>query len=169
MDYHEHTYQLAFWLIFCLLRKDKYSIVIFDGTNFNMPGHPTHRESLGKRFRKYLPLYIHSTATEDEVKLNLLAREQEKPSIKKSDADLTVFRRYKELLESYPKALLTPDWCELIQISTRNQNFLTMIQDLVNKISQNRHRLIIMSGNVLSGKTHTAYALQKQLEGPKIS
>ncbi len=166
---NEHTYQLAFWLILCLLRKDKSSIVIFDGTNFNMPGHPTHREMLGKRFRKYLPLYIHSTATEDEVKLNLQAREQEKPSIKKSDADITVFRRYQELLESYPKVLSTPEWSELIQISTRNQNFLTMIQDLAIKINQNRHRLIIMSGNVLSGKTHTSYALQKQLEEPKVS
>lgn len=164
---NEHTYQLTFWLILCLLRKDKSSIVIFDGTNFNMPGHPNHREFLGKKFRKYLPLYIHSNATENEVRLNLQAREQEKPSIKKSDADLTIFKRYQELLKTYPRALSTPEWCEMIHISTHSQNYLAEIRALANKINQNGHRLIIMSGNVLSGKTHTAYTLQEQLEKAK--
>lgn len=165
----KHTYQLANWLTKCLLRKDQNTIVIFDGTNFNMPTHPNHRESLGKKFKKYNPLYIHTTATEEEVRLNLEAREQEKPSIKKSDADLLVFKRYQNLLETYSKALNTPSDCELIKISPRNPDFLEFIVDLIHKIHQNKHRFIIMSGNVLTGKTYTSYILQKYLERENAS
>ncbi|UCE13100.1 MAG: hypothetical protein JSV04_13020 [Candidatus Heimdallarchaeota archaeon] len=160
----KHTYQLANWLIQCLLRKDQDSIVIFDGTNFNMPAHPTHRELLAKKFRKYNPLYIHTIATEEEVKLNLEAREQESSSIKKSDADFSIFKRYQNLLETYPKALDTPTGYELIKISPRKSNFGDFIKEIIHKIHQNKHRFIIMSGNVLTGKTFTSYALQKNLE-----
>lgn len=161
---NEHTYLLAKWLILCLLRKDPNYFVIFDGTNFNMPAHPSHRESLGNKFRKYSPLYINTSATEDEVKLNSYVRDQEKLSIKKSDADFSIFQRYQGLLQTYPKALSIPKEYELIQISTRHLKFEKKIQDVVNLIRQNNHRLIIMSGNVLTGKTYTAYVLQKQLE-----
>ncbi|MFX0126354.1 MAG: CCA tRNA nucleotidyltransferase [Candidatus Hodarchaeota archaeon] len=164
---NEHTYLLAKWLALCLLRKDQNSIVIFDGTNFNMPTHPNHRELLGNKFRKYRPLYINTNATEDEVKLNLQARDHEKSTFKKSDADFSIFQRYQELLRTYPKALSTPKECDLIRVSTRHPKFETKIQDIVNLIRQNRHRFIIMSGNVLTGKTYTAYILQKQLEYPK--
>ncbi|UCG01180.1 MAG: hypothetical protein JSW11_16375 [Candidatus Heimdallarchaeota archaeon] len=163
---NEHTYSLAKWLVLCLLRKN--FIVIFDGTNFNMPAHPNHRESLGDKFRKYRPLYINMNATEDEVKLNLYARDQEKSSIKKSDADLSIFRRYQDLLQTYPKALSTPKEYDLIRISSRQPNFNTKIQDIVNLIRHNDHRFIIISGNVLTGKTYTAYALQRQLEELEI-
>ncbi len=166
---NEHTYLLAEWLILCLLRKDRFSIIIFDGTNFNLPAHPTHRELLGKRFEKYRPLFINANATDKEVELNLQAREREIPSIKKSDADLTVFRRYQKLLRTYPRAISTPNGCELIQISTRHTEFLELIQQIVKKIHQNKHRFIVMSGNVLSGKTYIAYILQKHLEGTTVS
>lgn len=161
---NEHTYKFADWLILCLLRKDRESIVIFDGTNFNMPGHPTHRESLGNRFRNYIPLFINTNATESEVELNLQAREQEKSSIKKSDADLSIFYRYQQLLQSYPNALSIPKQCELVTIFSRSTDFFDVIKNIKDKIIQNRHRLIIISGNVLTGKTYIAYALQKQLE-----
>ena len=166
---NEHTYLLAEWLILCLLRKDRFSIIIFDGTNFNLPAHPTHRELLGKRFEKYRPLFINANATDKEVELNLQAREREIPSIKKSDADLTVFRRYQELLRTNPRAISTPDGCESIQISTRHTEFLELIQQIVKKINQNKHRFIVMSGNVLSGKSYIAYILQKHLEGTTVS
>ncbi len=161
---NEHTYVLAKWLALCLLRKNPNFIVIFDGTNFNMPAHQDHRESLGRKFRKYKPLYINTSATENEVKLNSHTRDLEKSSIKKSDADFSIFRRYQELLQRYPKALSTPKEYALIQISTRNPNFKTKIHDILNLIQQNNHRFIVMSGNVLTGKTYTAYVLQKQLE-----
>ncbi|MFX1285996.1 MAG: CCA tRNA nucleotidyltransferase [Promethearchaeota archaeon] len=161
---NEHTYILAKWLILCILRKDQSSIVFFDGTNFNMPTHPNHRESLGNRFRKYRPLYINTNATKDEAKLNSQVRDEEKSSIKKSDADLSIFQRYQDLFQTYPKALSTSREFELIQVSTRDPDFNKRVQEIANKIRQNRHRLIIMSGNVLTGKTYTAYALQKQLE-----
>lgn len=166
---NNHTYLLAKWLILCLLRKNQFSIVIFDGTNFNMPAHPTHRELLGNKFRKYRPLFIHTNATENEVKLNLQARDQEKPSIKKSDADLTVFKRYQELIQRYPRALSTPEEYELIQISTHQPEFPTLIQDIVKKIHQKKHRFVVMSGNVLSGKTYAAYVIQKHLERRNVS
>lgn len=161
---NNHTYLLAKWLVLCLLRKDSVSIVIFDGTNFNTPSHPTHRESLGNRFKKYHPLFIHANATETEVKLNMQSRNHEEPSIKKSDADLTIFRRYQELIQRYPRALLTPNECKLIQISTRQPEFPTLVHEIVKKIQQNKHRFVVMSGNVLSGKTYAAYTIQKYLE-----
>lgn len=166
---NEHTYQLAKWLILCLLRKDPITIIIFDGTNFNMPNHPNHRESLANRFRKYNPLFINVSATEEEAKLNANARDHEKSSIKKSDADLTIFRRYQELIRTYPRALSTPKEYESIQISPRHPKFSTLIRDVISKIKQNNYRFIVMSGNVLTGKTYTAYVLQKHLEATSFS
>lgn len=161
---NSHTYLLTKWLILCLLRKDRTTIVIFDGTNFNMPTHPDHRKRLGSMFRKYRPLYINTSATEAEVKLNLHARDQEESSIKKSEADFKVFQRYQELLQSYPKALHTPKEYKLIELSTRHPDYNTKIQETISLINQSNNRVIIMSGNVLTGKTYTAYLLQRLLE-----
>ena len=163
---NRHTYLLSEWLGLCLLRKNPKSIVVFDGTNFNMPAHPNHRKKIGYKFRKYRPLYINTNASEDEVKLNLQARDKEKSSSKKSEADFSVFQRYHDLLNKYPKALSTPKEYELIELSPRHPNYSEQIQEVVNRIKQNNHRFIIMSGNVLTGKTYTAYVLQKQFENP---
>ncbi len=159
-----HTYQLARWLVLCLLRKRKPSVVIFDGTNFNLPNHPNHRESLYYQFRKYKPLFINISATDEEVQKNLEYRELEEPSVKKSDANLTVYNRYKKILNSYPKALSVPKECELIQINTHNPDFRSKIKELIQMIRGNHNRLIIFSGNVLTGKTYTANVLQNNLE-----
>ncbi|MFX1505265.1 MAG: CCA tRNA nucleotidyltransferase [Promethearchaeota archaeon] len=165
---NSHTYLLAKWLILCLLRKDSTTIVIFDGTNFNMPTHPNHRRNLGHMFRKYRPLYINTSATEYELKLNLKARDQEESSIKKSEADFKVFQRYQDLLQSYPNTLNTPKEYGLIELSTRHPEYTTKIQETVSQIKQRNNRLIIMSGNVLTGKTYTAYLLQRLLEDSKV-
>ncbi|MFW9906060.1 MAG: CCA tRNA nucleotidyltransferase [Candidatus Thorarchaeota archaeon] len=164
---NSHTYLLAKWLILCLLRKDSTTIVIFDGTNFNMPTHPNYRRILGYMFRQYRPLYINTSATNSEVILNLNARGQEESSIKKSEADFKVFQRYQELLQSYPNALNTPKEYRLIELSTRHLDYKTKIQETVKLINQSNNRLIIMSGNVLTGKTYTAYFLQRLLESSK--
>jgi len=153
--------------VLCLLRKRKPSIVIFDGTNFNLPHHPYHRESLYYQFKKYKPLYINILATDEEVQKNLEYREIEKPSIKKSDADLTVYNRYKNILDSYPKALSIPKNCELIQVNTHNPDFRSQIKEIIQIIRGNQNRLIIFSGNVLTGKTYTANMLQNFLERDK--
>ncbi|MFX0013922.1 MAG: CCA tRNA nucleotidyltransferase [Promethearchaeota archaeon] len=164
---NEHTYLLSKWLIRCQLRKDTKSIVIFDGTNFNFPTHPTHREKLCIRFKQYNPIFINTSASEEEVKLNLETRNKEPSSIKKSDADLSIFRRYQDLLRTYPKALNILDGYDFIQLSTRHPEFLSLIQDITKRILKNKNRLVVMSGNVLTGKTYTAYILQKYLEGNK--
>lgn len=160
-----HTYKLARWLVLCLLRKSKPSIVIFDGTNFNLPNHPKHRESLYYQFKKYNPLYINISASDEEIQKNLEYRELEKPSIKKSDADLTIYNRYKKVMHSYPKALSVPNNCELIQLNTHNPDFKSNIKEIIQIIRKYQNKLIILSGNVLTGKTYTAIVLQNELEG----
>ncbi|MHA2329800.1 MAG: CCA tRNA nucleotidyltransferase [Candidatus Hodarchaeales archaeon] len=164
----EHTYQLAFWVIKCLLRKDRSSIIIFDGTNFNTPSHPNHRHSMGKQFIKYHPLFIHTTVTEKEAILNLQTRKREKPTIKKSDADLEIFYRYKEIFSSFRNAFSTPNDCELLEISSRDPELPRIIENVIKNIKRNQNHLIVMSGNVLSGKTYIANILQKKIDEVRI-
>lgn len=161
---NEHTYKLAKWLLVCLLRKNRDTIVIFDATNMNFHNHPRHRKTLGHKFRNYNPLYIHTDATEEETKLNLEVRTLEKSTVLKSDADLKVYYYYKEKISSYPDFLSTPKNCELIMISSRKPGFDKKIDDISKKIAVSNHRIIFMSGNVLSGKTYVAHAIQKALE-----
>jgi tRNA nucleotidyltransferase/poly(A) polymerase len=160
---NKHTYQLALWLILCLLRKTRDSVIIFDATNLNLPSHPRHREIIGYKFKIYNPLYIHAQATEDETKQNLEVRKKEKPSILTSEADLEVYFHYREKIESYPKSLSIPKNCEMITLSSRNTDFHDHIKQISFKINHSKHRLVIMSGNVLSGKSYIANALQHQL------
>jgi tRNA nucleotidyltransferase/poly(A) polymerase len=161
---NEHTYKLAIWLILCLLRKNRDTIVFFDATNMNFYAHPRHRETLGFKFRKFNPLYIHTDATEEDIKLNLETRAQEESTVLKSDADLKVYYYYKEKIKSYPDFLSTPKNHELIIISSRKSGFDKKIDDISKKIMSSNHRMIIMSGNVLSGKTYVAHAIKKALE-----
>ncbi|MFX0181507.1 MAG: CCA tRNA nucleotidyltransferase [Candidatus Hodarchaeota archaeon] len=159
-----HTYELAFWLNLCLLRKKRPYIVIFDGTNFNMPNHPYHRKSLCQRFKKFNPLFINVVATDKEVMKNLEYRERERPSIRKSDADLKIYERYRKLIQSYPNALSLPEGCRMVKISTHDSNFEQRVQEIIQNIIQNGHRFIVLSGNVLTGKTYTAQLIQKYLD-----
>ncbi len=161
---NEHIYKLALWLLLCILRKNRDTVVIFDATNMNFKTHPRHRETLGFKFRDYNPLYLHTDATEEETKLNLEARTLEKSTDLKSDADLKVYYYYKEKIESYPEYLSTPKTHELIMISSRKLEFNEKIDDISKKILSSDHRIIIISGNVLSGKTYLAHAIQKALE-----
>ncbi len=166
---NKHTYQLALWLIHCLLRKTRNSVIIFDATNLNLPSHPRYRETIGYKFKIYKPLFIHAQATEEETKQNLDARKKEKPSILTSDADLKIYFHYKEKIESYPRSLFVPKDCTMITISSRSPNFKELILQISSKINQSNHRLVIMSGNVLSGKSYIAHALQLQLQNEDIN
>ncbi|MFX0150781.1 MAG: CCA tRNA nucleotidyltransferase [Candidatus Hodarchaeota archaeon] len=159
-----HTYELSMWLNLCLLRKKRPFFVIFDGTNFNMPHHPNHRKSLYLRFKKYNPLFINVVASEKEILRNLELREKEISSIRKSDANIEVYERYKKLIQSYPNALSCPKGSKFIQISTYDSDFNDKIHEIVQEILQNNNRLLILGGNVLTGKTFTALVLQKHLE-----
>lgn len=161
---NEHTYQLAIWLILCLLRKKQQNIVIFDATNFNLPSHPHHRKKLAYLFKIYNPMFLHAQATEEETKQNLEIRKRAKPTIKSSDADLDVYYHYKKKTESYSNFLSIPKHFEMIKISSRGLKFHDQIQKLTNKIRNSNNRLIIMSGNVLSGKSFIAENLQLEIE-----
>ncbi|MFX0087235.1 MAG: CCA tRNA nucleotidyltransferase [Candidatus Hodarchaeota archaeon] len=165
---NKHTYQLALWLILCLLRKTRNSVIIFDATNLNLPSHPRYRESIGYKFKRYKPLFIHAQATEEETKKNLDSRKKEKPSILTSDADLKIYNQYKEKIESFSRSLSVPKNCEMITVSSRSSNFQELIMQIAYKVNQSNHRLIIMSGNVLSGKSYIAHALQLQLQNEDV-
>ncbi|MFX0174285.1 MAG: hypothetical protein ACFE9L_20585 [Candidatus Hodarchaeota archaeon] len=164
-----HTYELSLWLNLCLLRKKRPFFVIFDGTNFNMPHHPNHRKSLFLRFKKYNPFFINVIASETEIMRNLEHREKEVSSIRKSDANLEVYERYKKLIQSYPNTLSCPKGSKFIQISTYDSDFNNKIYEIVHEILQDKNRFLILGGNVLTGKTYTALVLQKHLEDLEIS
>ena len=158
-----HTYQLAIWLVSCLLRRNKSCVVIFDGTNFNSPSHPKHREKLIKKFASFNPLFVHTSSTKDDLDSNFIARNQEEQSISKSDADITVHQRYETLLESYENSLHVPANLQVIELSTRSEDYGHKVAELILVITKKNHRLIIMSGNVLTGKTFTANKIKQKL------
>jgi len=109
-------------------------------------------------------MFLHAQATEEETKQNLEIRKRAKPTIKSSDADLDVYYHYKKKTESYSNFLSIPKHFEMIKISSRGLKFHDQIQKLTNKIRNSNNRLIIMSGNVLSGKSFIAENLQLEIE-----
>lgn len=159
-----HTYNLAIWVMLCILRKNEKNIVIFDATNFNFPNHPNHRSNIGRRFNNFNPIYIHTEASDEEVNLNMAARSREENSIRKSDADVSIYEKFKNHLVKYPNALETPKDYELIFLNTRSSDFEIKIESIGKKILKNNNRFIIMSGNVLTGKTYASLELQSIIE-----
>ncbi|PWI46986.1 hypothetical protein CEE45_14185 [Candidatus Heimdallarchaeota archaeon B3_Heim] len=158
-----HTYRLAIWLISCHLRRNKSNVVFFDGTNFNSPSHPNHRENLIKQFRVFNPIFVHINVSKEALKLNFDARGQEEESLTKSDADLSIFVRYEKLIRTYESSLYVPSKSHVVELSTRSDNYDLKVKNLVSMINKNNHRLIIMSGNVLTGKTFTAKKIKDML------
>ncbi len=158
-----HTYLLAIWLVSCLLRRNKSNIVIFDGTNLNSPSHPTHRETLIKKFRAFNPIFLHTSTSKIDLKLNFDARSQEEQSLTKSDADIIIYNRYESLIDSYMNSLRVPSSSQVVELSTRSDDYDEILKDLLLRIRKNKHRLIIMSGNVLTGKTFTAKKIKAML------
>ena len=159
-----HTYKLANWLMKCILQKKRSTIVMFDATNLNFPNHPYHRENVFKLFKNFNPIFVHLEATEGEAKLNIISREKEKKSLATSDADLTIFQRYKAILSTFPKALAIPSESQMVRLETRSPTYSQDMERLAEVIRKNDHRLIILSGNVLTGKTYTALRLGKLLK-----
>ena len=155
-----HTYNLAKWIVKCLLQNKKAILVFFDATNFNFPSHPEHRENIFSLFKQFNPIFVHLDATEEEVKLNIASREKEKKSLTRSDADLLIFHRYKEILLKYPDALRIPIESQMVTLNTRSQTYSDDLENLVKNIIDNDHKLVILSGNVLTGKTYTALKLK---------
>ncbi|MHA2155263.1 MAG: CCA tRNA nucleotidyltransferase [Candidatus Hodarchaeales archaeon] len=160
-----HTYQLAIWVVSCILRRNKSTMVIFDGTNFNSPSHPFHRQKLYKNFKYFNPIFLHTFASKDDVKLNINARNLEERSLSKSDADIIIYNRYETLLDSYSNSLQIPRGSQIIELSTRSNNYEQMLNDIASMMTKNNHRLVIMSGNVLTGKTFTAKKIREILGG----
>ncbi|MHA1228028.1 MAG: CCA tRNA nucleotidyltransferase [Candidatus Hodarchaeales archaeon] len=158
-----HTYKLSIWLIECLLRRKQARYVIFDGTNFNFPSHPNHLGRIFLRFKNFNPMFIQVVATEEEILFNYEERKKEEKSIKKSDAGLDVYYKYKELIEKYPYALNPPKGSNNFMISSRDKDFDLKLNEIVESIKKYDCRLIVLSGNVLSGKSYIARALHKEL------
>ncbi len=161
---NSHTYQLSIWLILCILRRKKNSIVIFDGTNFNLPSHPNYRQKLIRRFQDFSPFLVQLMASEEEIKQNYEERLKEKRTIKTSDAGLDIYYRYIKATTDFPKSLEIPRNCPSFEISTRDELFETNLSNLAKLIIKDHHRLIILSGNVLSGKSYLARLLKTKLE-----
>ena len=159
-----HTYTLATWLVRCILQKNRSTIVMFDATNLNSPSHPSHREKLFRRFRNFNPIFVHLEATEGEAKLNIISREKEEKSLTTSDADLIIFQRYKGILTTYPNALAIPAESQMVRLETRSSSYSQKMKGLAQVIKKNNHRVIILSGNVLTGKTYTAMQLTQLLK-----
>jgi predicted kinase len=156
-----HTYDLAKWLIRCILQKKKSSIVVFDATNLNRPSRPSYREKLFSQFKRFNPIFVHLEATEEEAKLNITSRNKEGDYLSKSDADLEIYYRYEEILTKFPDALAIPVESKIVRLRTRSQTYSEELENLVTTISNNNHRLLILSGNVLTGKTYTARRLKE--------
>ena len=161
---NSHTYQLAIWLILCILRRKKNSLVIFDGTNFNLPSHPNYRQKLIKRFQSFDPILIQVVASEEETKLNFEERLKEQKTIKTSDAGLDIYYKYIKATNDFPRSIENPKNCISFEFSTRDALFESNLSDLAGFIIKNHHRLIVLSGNVLSGKSYLARLLKTKLE-----
>jgi len=134
---------------------------VFDATNLNRPSHPNYREKIFSQFKRFNPIFIHLEATEEEAKLNITFREKEENYLAKSDADLAIFYRYKEILTEFPNALAIPMESKMVRLRTRSQTYPEDMENLVKTILKNNHRLLILSGNVLTGKTYTAMRLKE--------
>jgi tRNA nucleotidyltransferase/poly(A) polymerase len=160
----KHTYRLAIWILKCILAKKKNMVVLFDGTNLNFPTHPFHRENLAKQFKRYNPIFVNMQASEEEAKMNLASREEEQPSLTKSDANLSIFHRYQKQIKEFPQSIAIHTISPMITLSTRAKSYEADLQKLVSRIRQENHHLIILSGNVLTGKTYTANRLQPLLK-----
>ena len=161
---NSHTYKLAVWLILCILRRKKNSFVIFDGTNFNMPSHPNYRQKLVRKFQSFNPIFIQLVANEEEIKQNYAGRLKEEKTIKTSDADLDIYYRYVKATTNFPRSIEIPKNSTSFEFSTRDEHFEINLSNLVGLIKKNHHRLIILSGNVLSGKSYLARSLRIKLE-----
>ncbi|MHA1946207.1 MAG: AAA family ATPase [Candidatus Hodarchaeales archaeon] len=156
-----HTYNLAKWLARCILHKKQSSIVVFDATNLNRPSRPDYREKIFNQFKRFNPIFVHLEATEEVAKLNITSRNKEGNYLAKSDADLAIFYRYKEILTKFPNALSIPAESKMVRLRTRSQTYPEEVENLVKTILRYNHRLLILSGNVLTGKTYTAMRLKE--------
>jgi predicted kinase len=152
---------LAKWLIKCILHEKKSSIVVLDATNLNRPSRPNYREKLYYQFKRFNPIFVHLEATEEAAKLNITSRNKEENYLSKSDADLEIFYRYKEILAKFPNALAIPVESKMVRLRTRSQTYPKEVHNLVKTILKDNHRLLILSGNVLTGKTYTAMRLKE--------
>ena len=103
-------------------------------------------------------------ATEKEVKINLASREEEPPSLTKSDANLSIFQKYQKQIQEYTPSLTVPPLIPMITLSTRSKNYEDKLLNLTSRIQEENHQLIIFCGNVLTGKTHTANRLKSLLD-----
>ena len=139
----------------------KSSIVVFDATNLNTSSRPDYREKLFYQFKHFNPIFVHLEATEEAAKLNITFREKEENYLAKSDANLAIFYRYKEILTEFPNALAIPVESKMVRLRTRSQTYHEELENLVKTILKNNHRLLILSGNVLTGKTYTAMRLKE--------
>ncbi|MFW9855197.1 MAG: CCA tRNA nucleotidyltransferase [Candidatus Thorarchaeota archaeon] len=164
---NRHTYLLSRWLCMCLLRENRRSIVIFDGTNLDLPPHSNHRKSLAKRFIRYRPFFINLIATREQAQKNSFLRRAGRDVILGSDADMDVFERFKERMEMNPSCLAIPDQCNGTTLNTHDPGFQDELESVVTSIQDAKHRIIILGGNVLTGKTYTALAIKKMLEDDK--
>ena len=161
---NRHTYMLSRWLCLCLLRKNGKVTLIFDGTNLNFPPHQNHRESLAIQFRRFNPFFINLTATKEQAYKNFQIRKSEKATILSSDANIAVFENFAGLIDKYPNSLVIPSRCQGVDINTYEPAFKEKMRSIVKTIIDETHRMIILGGNVLSGKTQTALALKKLME-----
>ena len=95
--------------------------------------------------------------------MNFDARSQEEQSLTRSDADIIIYNRYESLIDSYMNSLRVPSSSQVVELSTRSDDYDEKLKDLILRIRKNKHRLIIMSGNVLTGKTFTAKKIKDML------
>ncbi len=108
-------------------------------------------------------------ASAKDVKLNISSRRNEPNSLTKSDADLSIFRRYQELMGKFPVSLKEPINAKYVNLSSRSPSFGTEINRLAKEIINSEHRLIILGGNVLTGKTYTARKLKLILKDSLVT
>jgi predicted kinase len=134
---------------------------VFDATNLNRPSRPDYREKLFFQFKHFNPIFVHLEATEEVAKLNITSRKKEGDYLAKSDADLAVFYHYEDVLTKFPNALAIPAESKMVRLRTRSQTYPEEVENLVKTILKNNHRLLILSGNVLTGKTYTAMKLKE--------
>ena len=103
-------------------------------------------------------------ASQKEVEMNISFRDEEPNSLMKSDADLSIHHHYQELMKEHQDSLSSPSDAKIISLTTRSKTFEEEIDELAKDIIFSGHRLIIMGGNVLTGKTYTSKKLKMILE-----
>lgn len=160
----KHTYELSQWLITCQLFNSK-SIIIFEGTNIDLFINKRYMKNFMEQFTPFKAILIFFTVSEDQAKLNVKIREKEENYLGKSDAGFETFNYFNKKITLLDHSIFNQE--HIFTVNTRDSNLDQTLNEILSYLKEHKFRLIVLCGNVLSGKTYTAKMLSELLISKK--